>query len=112
MLVSFRKESTTMDGAAARPTLVENINSAFSRENVEISVARLQQISKSRREDFLSISRKLGILGDMDDRRFRRYRKNITLPRLIQQILTTTHHTALFANPPIPMHIEINDATP
>jgi hypothetical protein len=99
-----------MDGGAARTTLVDNINTAFSPANIAESVARLERLSP--RADFLSISRELGILGDMDEPTFRRYRRNLTIPRLIQQILTVTHRAALSRKPPVPMHIEINDVTP
>jgi hypothetical protein len=62
-----------MDGGAARTTLVDNINTAFSSANIAESVARLERLSP--RADFLSISRELGILGDMDEPTFRRYRR-------------------------------------
>jgi hypothetical protein len=97
-----------MDGDTARTTLIENINSAFSAENIRISVGRLRGLS--RRADFLTISRTLGILHPMDDATFRRYRRNLTIPRAIQQILTSIHHAALYADPPMPMRIQINDA--
>jgi hypothetical protein len=99
-----------MDDVVRRPRLVENINSAFSPENIAISAGRLRTLS--RRADFLTISRALGILGDMDEATFRRYRRNMPLPRPIQQLLTTIHQAALYADPPIPMRFEINDATP
>jgi len=97
-----------MDGLTARETLIDNINSAFSAENIGISVGRLRGLS--RRADFLTISRSLGILHSMDDAAFRRYRRSLTIPRAIQQILTSVHRTALYADPPVPMRIQINDA--
>jgi hypothetical protein len=96
-----------MDDVVRRPTLVENINSAFSPQNVAISATRLRSVS--RRSDFLAMSRVLGILGDMDDRTFRRYRRSMPIPREIQQILTAVHRLALFADPPKPMQIQINN---
>lgn len=99
-----------MDGDAARETLVDNINSTFNRSNIANAVARLRGVS--RRADFLTISRELDILGTMSQQTFRPYRRNLTIPRLIQQILTLTHRSALYADPPIPMQIEINDAVP
>jgi len=99
-----------MDGGAAVTDLVDNINRAFSQQNIAQSVARLAGIS--RRADFLTISRALDILPPMDNQVFRRYRQNITIPRVIQQILTNIHHYALFRQPPTPMRIEINDVTP
>lgn len=101
-----------MDDVVRRPRLVENINSAFSAENIAITVARLA--GRSRRGDFLTISRILGLLGNMDDAMFRRYRRrvNSVIPLPIQQILTTVHRAALYTSPPIPMHMEINPRTP
>jgi hypothetical protein len=93
-----------------RITLTNNINSAFSSANISDSATRFQRLSP--RADFLAISRELGILGDMDEPAFRRYRRNLPFPRLIQQILTITHRAALSHTPPIPMNIEINVATP
>ena len=97
-----------MDGATTRTTLIENIKSAFSAENIGISVERLRGLS--RRADFLTISRTLGILHSMDDATFRQYRRDLTIPRAIQRILTSVHQAALYANPPVPMRIQINDA--
>jgi len=99
-----------MDGAGALTPLVDNINRAFSPENIARSVARLEGIS--RRADFLTISRALDILPPMDERTFRRYRRNMTIPPVIQQILTLVHHMALFRDPLTPMQIEINDVIP
>lgn len=98
-----------MDGAAAVGNLVENINQAFHPSNVAASARRVEHLSRA---DFLTLSRELGILGEMSDRTFRRYRRNLTIPPLIQRILTLVHRAALFRNPPSPMRIEINDATP
>jgi hypothetical protein len=98
-----------MDGAATVTRLVENINNAFSARNVANSASRVQHLSRA---DFLTISRELGILGEMSAQTFRRYRRNMTIPPAIQRILTSVHRSALFRDPPIPMRIEINDATP
>ena len=49
-----------MDDAVGRPTLVENVNSAFSAQNIAISAARLAGLSP--RADFLAISRRVGVL--------------------------------------------------
>ncbi len=101
-----------MDGIEGQGlnTLVDSINNAFSPGNIEESVRRLEGLSP--RADFLTISRTLGILGRMDDARFRRYRRNLTIPPLIQQVLTAVHRTSLFRQPPTPIRIEINDVTP
>jgi hypothetical protein len=102
-----------MDGAASRPRIVENFNSAYSPQNIAITVAKL--VGLPPRADFLEISRRADVLLErMTDAQFRRYRRNINsrIPRPLQRMLTTAHRAALFATPPIPMHIEINDQTP
>ncbi len=96
--------------ADARIDLVNNLNRAFSAANIANTVTRLRNLS--RRADFLTIARELGIIRQMDEATFRRYRRNLTFPRPIQQVLTIAHHAALFREPPTPMHFEINDATP
>ncbi|MGC1887906.1 MAG: hypothetical protein WA709_17720 [Stellaceae bacterium] len=103
------KEPHPMSGGSARITLVNDLNRVYSPENIVETVARLQNVS--RRADFLAINRELGVLGVMDEAAFRRYRRDLPIPRLIQQILTITHHAALFRQPPTPMHFEINVAT-
>jgi hypothetical protein len=101
-----------MDDAVGRPTLVENVNSAFSAQNIAISAARLAGLSP--RADFLAISRRVGVLRSMSDAQFARYRRRINeiLPPPIRRILTIAHRIALYADPPIPLHIEINPVTP
>lgn len=101
-----------MAAAIHRPALVNNINSAFSPANIAASVARLP--GPSSRADFLEISRRVGVLGTMNEAEFRRYRRkmNTVIPPQIQQILTVVHRAALYATPPIPMHIQINPAGP
>jgi hypothetical protein len=99
-----------MDGGASLTELVDKINNAFSPENVAGSAARLRGLS--RQADFLRISRELGILPDMNVSTFRRYRENMTIPPVIRQVLTTIHRAVLFGDSPVPMRMEINDATP
>lgn len=103
------------NGAAARQTIVENFNSAYNRENVQITVGKLKAKGMSSRDDFLQINRKADVLVEaMTAPQFRRYRARINarIPRPIQQMLTIVHRAALTAMPPIPMHIEINPTAP
>ena len=95
--------------AVNRPTLVTNINNTFGRANVQASVAGLP----TGRGDFLTICRKAGVLGQMNNAQFQRYRArtDTVLPPLIQRILTGSFRAALSASPPIPLHIEINRTT-
>jgi hypothetical protein len=106
-------EVSKMDGAASRPRIVENFNSAYSRENIAITVAKLAGLSPQ--ADFLEINRRADVLLErMTDAQFRRYRRGISsrIPNPLRRMLTIAHRAALFAAPPIPMRIEINDQTP
>jgi hypothetical protein len=102
-----------MDGAESRPTIVENFNSAYSRENLEITLAKL--VGLPPRADFLEINRRADVLLERrTGAQFRRYRASINrrIPAPLQRMLTIAHRAALFASPPIPMHVEINPRTP
>jgi hypothetical protein len=102
-----------MDGAASRPRIVENFNSAYSRQNIAITLAKL--VGLSPQADFLEINRRADVLLErMTDAQFRGYRRTINnrIPRPLQRMLTIAHRAALFATPPIPMRIEMNDQTP
>lgn len=58
--------------------------------------------------DFLDISKALGVLDHLRISDFERYRKSLTIPTLIQHILTMTYRFALLDAPqPIPMRIGI-----
>ena len=96
-------------GAVNRPTLVNNINTTFGPQNVRANVAGLP----TRRGDFLTICRKAGVLGRMNNAQFQRYRArtDTVIPPLVQRILTASFRAALSASPPVAMHIEINPTT-
>lgn len=99
-----------MGFAAEREILVNNINRILGPANIANAAAQARQLSA--RADFLTISRVLGILPEMSEGGFRRYRRNLPFPRLVQQVLTSAHRAALMADPPIPLHIAINDVAP
>jgi hypothetical protein len=99
-----------MGAAERRVQLVSDLNRIFGAANIASTAARLQGLS--RRADFLTMTRAAGALGDMNDRTFRRFRQNLPIPTVIQQVLTAVHRQALFGSQPIPMHFEINDALP
>jgi hypothetical protein len=102
-----------MDGVRSRPRIVENFNSAYSRQNLEITLAKL--IGLPPRADFLEINRRADVLLErMTDAQFRQYRRGINrrIPAPLQRMLTIAHRAALFSSPPIPMHIEMNPRTP
>lgn len=86
--------------------IANRVNNAFSAQNVANSAAR---VSNLRNADFLTLSRELGILPELDAAGFRQYRRRITIPRVIQRILTLVHREALFRDTPIPINIRIND---
>jgi hypothetical protein len=98
-----------MDGGA----LVENANREFREDNIANTVARLAGLSPQ--ADFLAISRRAGVLplpATITDEQFDRYRRRINqvIPLPIRRLLTLAHRLALYADPPIPMQIEINRA--
>jgi hypothetical protein len=99
-----------MGAAERRVQLVIDLNRVFGAANIADTAGRLQGLS--RRADFLTMTRAAGALGDMSDGTFRRYRQNVPIPAVIQQILTAVHRQALFSSKPIPMYFEINDAVP
>ena len=102
-----------MDGERSRPRIVENFNSAYSRENIEITVRKLKDLPPD--ADFLDFARKADVLLEpMTDAQFRRYRQYIDarVPQPLQEMLTTIHRAALLEFPPTPMHLEMNDKTP
>jgi hypothetical protein len=95
-----------------RVQLISNINHAFSQAQLSTTLGLLAGLPSG--ADFLEISFRARIFGNMPYTDLPAYRaiaqRVITLP--ICSTLTAIHHAALFANPPIPIHIDIQPAIP
>src|SRR5262249_15046305 len=97
-----------MGGAAARTKLERNINRAFGAAQIRKSANRVAKLRP--RADFLDISEALGCIAHIPFRDLKRYRRTLTIPPLIQRVLTAAYRDALFHEPkPIPLRIKIND---
>lgn len=89
-----------------RTKLAANLNRAFSASQIAASAQIVKQLSP--RADFLDISQALGALDHLQIGNLRRYRRRLTLPPVVQRILTATYRTALLTKPnPIPLRIQI-----
>jgi hypothetical protein len=97
-----------MGGAAQRTKLERNVNRAFGVAQIRGSATRIAKLGP--RADFLDISDELGCLAHIPFGNLRRYRRVLTIPPLIQRILTAAYRDALFHEPkPIPLRLKIID---
>jgi hypothetical protein len=95
-----------MGGMARRKVLENKLNDVFGAKNIRSSANRLKKLGP--RADFLDISEALGCLDHIRYINLRRYRGELTIPPLIQRVLTTAYREALFHKPkPIPLRIRI-----
>jgi len=97
-----------MGAAAQRTKLERNINRAFGVAQIKKSAERVAKLGP--RADFLDISEALGCIAHIPYGNLKRYRGMLTIPPLIQRVLTAAYRDALFHEPePTPMRIKIND---
>jgi hypothetical protein len=97
-----------MGAAAARTKLERNINRAFGAAQIRKSANRVAKLGP--RADFLDISEALGCIAHIQYGNLKRYRRTLTIPQLIQRVLTAAYRDALFHEPKtIPLRIKIND---
>ena len=95
-----------MGGAAQRTELERRINRAFGSSQIRSSARRVAKLGP--RADFLDISEELGCIAHIPFGNLRRYRRILTIPPLIQRILTAAYRDALFHEPkPIPLRLKI-----
>jgi hypothetical protein len=95
-----------MGDDSIRYPLIENINRAFSAENIAATRQRLVPLSP--RADVFEILDRLGLMGFVPNRDLPRYRRSVGIPRLIQRVLTQAFRTSLLNRPhPIPLQIDI-----
>jgi hypothetical protein len=91
-----------------RTVLQQKINQAFSAAQIKQSANRVAKLGP--RADFLDISEALGCIAHIQYDDLKRYRRILTIPALIQRILTAAYRDALFHQPkPIPLRIKINN---
>ena len=92
--------------ARQRIDLERNINRAFGASQIRNSARRIARLGP--RADFLDISNELGCIAHIPFGNLRRYRRILTIPPLIQRILTAAYRDALFHEPkPIPLRLKI-----
>jgi hypothetical protein len=97
-----------MGGAAQRTQLERNVNRAFGTAQIRHSARRIAKLGP--RADYLDISEALGCIAHIPFGNLKRYRRVLTIPPLIQRILTAAYRDALFHEPkPIPLRLKIND---
>ena|SRR5579864_6714541 len=98
-----------MGMARYRVQLTRDLNRAFGAPNIEASAQIVRALPA--RADFLDISEALGLLAQHHGGNFRRYRQKLTLPRVVQRVLTAAYKESLLNQPkPIPLRIQINKA--
>lgn len=98
-----------MGDASHRVRLARGLNHAFSAANIEASAERVRALPA--RADFLDISDALGVMSEAAHANLRRYRRNLTLPTVVQRVLTAAYKESLLHKPkPVPLRIQINRA--
>lgn len=95
--------------ARHRVALTRGLNRAFSAQNIEASAQTVRALPA--RADFLDISDALGVMPEQAHANLRRYRRALTLPPVVQRILTAAYKESLLHQPkPIPLRIQITPA--
>jgi hypothetical protein len=96
-----------MGAASQRVRLTRALNQAFSAANIEASADRVRALPA--RADFLDISDALGVMSPAAHANLRRYRRTLSLPTVVQRVLTAAYKESLLNKPkPIPLRIQIN----
>lgn len=99
-------EAVIRGGPSSRVQLICAINDEFNRLNIQSTAARLGTLAST--GDFLEICDALGLLAPLHRGNFAAYRTNLTIPPVIQSMLTAAFRHALTATPqPIPLQILI-----
>jgi len=89
------------------PKIERGLNLAFRAAQIKKSANQVGKLGP--RADFLDISEVLGCLSHIPYTSLRAFRRGLTIPPLIQRILTATYRDALFHQPQaLPMRIKIN----
>ena len=97
-----------MGDKTMRTRLERNLNRAFDARQIKKSANRVAKLGS--RADFLDISDALGCMAHIRFGSLTRYRRVLTIPPLIQRVLTATYRDALFREPkPVPLRIKIVD---
>jgi hypothetical protein len=103
-------EARVRGGPSPRVDLINAINEAFNRLNIEDTANRLGALAAT--GDFLEICEALGLLSALHRGNFARYRQTLTIPSVNQALLTAAFRQALTAKPaPIPLQILIASGT-
>lgn len=103
-------EAVIKGGPSSRVQLICAINDAFNRLNVQSTAAQLGALAAT--GDFLDICEALGLLAPLHRGNFAAYKSNLTIPPVIQAMLTAAFRQALTATPqPIPLQILIVSGT-
>jgi hypothetical protein len=96
-----------MGAASQRVRLTRALNQAFSAANIEASADQVRALPA--RADFLDISDALGVMSPAAHANLRRYRRTLSLPTVVQRVLTAAYKESLLNKPkPIPLRIQIN----
>jgi hypothetical protein len=103
-------EAVIRGGPSTRCDLINAINEAFNRLNIDDTVQRLGGLAAT--GDFLEICEALGLLQPLHLGNFARYRQQLTIPMVNQALLTAAFRQSLTARPsPIPLQILIASGT-
>lgn len=93
-------------GRIERQRFIEEVNVAFSANEIEGTAERLRALSHG--ADFLDIVHTLGFLRWVRPGRFAAYRQRLPIPRVVMRSLTETFRAALHHEPrPMPIHFSI-----
>jgi hypothetical protein len=97
-------------GPGGRAYLMQEINQAFSRRNVQQTAEKLGDLAST--GDYLEICNHLGFLDAIHGGNFRHYRSTMPIPAVNQALMTAAFRHALTAQPkPIPLRILIVSGT-
>ncbi len=103
-------EAVIRGGPSTRCDLINAINEAFNRLNIQATANQLGALAAT--GDFLEICEALGFLQPMHLGNFARYRQQLTIPQVNQALLTAAFRQSLTAKPaPIPLQILIASGT-
>jgi hypothetical protein len=103
-------EAVIRGGPSTRVQLINAINEAFNRLNIQDTANQLGSLAAT--GDFLEICEALGLLTPLHLGDFARYRRQLTIPMVNQALLTAAFRQSLTARPsPIPLQILIASGT-
>jgi hypothetical protein len=103
-------EAVIKGGPSTRCDLINAINEAFNRLNIQATARQLGALAAT--GDFLEICEALGFLQAMHRGNFAAYQQQLTIPLVNQALLTAAFRQSLTAKPdPIPLQILIASGT-